>query len=200
MKRTLLPISLLLLFLSPTTFLYAQPTPKQTAAFANADSLQTITLKDGTVLKGHLIKIVDDIYVVETLRMGEVRVNVADLVNITTEGAGSSQNSYPASGNSAGMEKTSGPSSQVSQLTQQLLADPEVQSSVKDLMKDPEVLRILTSGNVLQDAMSMDPNKIQNNESIKKLMENQKIQEIMQKITPKLTGSNDLSPAAAPNP
>ena len=200
MKRTLLPISLLLFFLCPTAFLYAQPTPKQTAAFANADSLQTITLKDGTVLKGHLIKIVDDLYVIETLHMGEVRVNVADLANITTEGSGFSQNSYPASGNSAGMEKTAGPLAQVSQLQQQLFADPEIQASVKDLMQDPEVLKILTSGNFLQDAMSLDPHKIQNNESTKKLMENPKIQEIMQKITQKLTGSNNPSPTEAPNP
>ena len=167
--------------------------------------LQTITLKDGTVLKGHLLKIENDSYAIQTEHMGQVQVNVANIANITN-GSGTSPvtsqtPSLPTTmtGNPTG-NAMNAPAGQgnIGAIQQQLMADPDIQTSVQDLVKDPEIQKLLTSGNLLQDAMSMDPAKIQNNPNIKDLMQSPKMQQLMQKINQKYGGQGMTAPQVNP--
>ncbi len=194
-------ISLFFLFLS-STVIYAQPAPQQTIPATKP--LQTITLKDGTILKGHLIKVMNDTYVIQTEHMGDVQVNVGDLANITTgntplpSSSTPSVSATPMAGNPSGspMGGMTGPGSQ---LQQQLLADPEIQADIRELLKDPETMNLFMNGNLMQDALSMDPDKIKNNQNMQQLMQNPKMQDIIQKINQKIGGQNSLPTSPTQN-
>ena len=201
MKIRLLVINMLFLFISPLG-LYAQPTSPQTTS---ADkTLQTITLKDGTVLKGHLTKVMNDIYVIQTQHMGDVQVHVSDLANITTGNPPSlPQSSTPSTSSpvveNPSVNSMSGMLGQGGQLQQQLLADPEIQAGIQELLKDPETMNLFMNGNLMQDAFSMDPNRMKNNQNVQQLMQNPKMQEIIEKVNKKLTGQNVLPNTSTQN-
>ena len=193
-------------FISSTIFLYFIFTASLGAADVPPANkpLQTITLKGGTVLKGHLVKIENDSYAIETEHMGQVQVNVANIANITNGGTPPVTSQTPSlpttmTGNPTGNSmNVPSPQGNVGAIQQQLMADPDIQTSVQDLVKDPEIQKLLTSGNLLQDAMSMDPAKIQNNPNIKDLMQSPKMQQLMQKINQKYGGQGMTAPQVNP--
>ena len=86
-----------------------------------------------------------------------------------------------------------------SQLQQQLLADPEIQADIRELLKDPETMNLFMNGNLMQDALSMDPDKIKNNQNMQQLMQNPKMQDIIQKINQKIGGQNSLPTSPTQN-
>lgn len=190
MRISFLSIFFLLLYLF-STLVYAQSSGQQNTVAS--PQLQTITLKDGTVLKGQLVKIVNDIYVIQTPSVGEVQVKVTDLASISNGGISPAQNLSATAGNSLATTNAAERQGQVAQLQQQLLGDPELQSSIQALMKDPAIMDLLTNGNLIQDALSMDPEKAKSNQNIQKLMENPKMQDLMQKINQKINGANASS-------
>ena len=85
------------------------------------------------------------------------------------------------------------------QLQQQLLADPEIQADIRELLKDPETMNLFMNGNLMQDALSMDPDKIKNNQNMQQLMQNPKMQDIIQKINQKIGGQNSLPTSPTQN-
>jgi hypothetical protein len=178
------------------------------SAFAQSNEaasppLQTITLKDGSVLKGHLSAVSGDHYTVETANMGEVQVPVAKVSSITTgsQPAGqvpsaSGNNQMPVMNNPlAGQSQFGG---NVSQAQQQILKDPEIMGEIQTMLTDPDLVKLLQDKSVMQDIMSMDQTKIQNNPNIQALMDNPKMQAILTKLMGKMGGSNGSAPSAQP--
>jgi len=146
--------------------------------------LQTITLKDGTILKGHLVGVTESSYIIRTTQLGEVAVRISDLLSITdghVQPAPATNQRGQGMGYSMGGSPSvqAGFNGQINQMTQTFLADPAVQNNVQELLQDPEVMNLLQDKTVLEDAMSMDPERMQNNAHIQQLMENPKIQAMM---------------------
>ncbi len=52
-------------------------------------------------------------------------------------------------------------------------------SLIQELVKDPEIAELMKNPSLMQDALSMDPQKIQNNPEVQKLMQNPTMQEII---------------------
>lgn len=144
---------------------------------------QVITLKDGTVLKGQLIQVSQNAYIIETQNLGRVSVPVSELLSITTASASTPLTAPAASlGAAGGLPGFAG-------FQQELMSDPAFTAEVADLMKDPEILQLLTQPALLQDLMTMDPGQIQGNPAVQRLLENPQFQKIMAKVQEKMLTS-----------
>ncbi len=71
MKKNLKPL-LFLIFLGLACPLYAQ-------------AAKVLTLKDGSVIKGEVLRLEDHVYTVETPNLGKVQIPEADILTIAAE-------------------------------------------------------------------------------------------------------------------
>ena len=151
-----------------------------------ADTLQTITLKDGTQLKGKLTSVKDGIYTIQTFNLGTLTVNENQIVSVSSQliadQAATASQLVPAQSAQQPQFNKSELAVQAQLLQKQFLADPKIMQEIQNLMNDEEVKTILTDPEVMKAVMSYDPNTIAGNEKIKKLMENPKIKSLMNLI------------------
>ena len=159
------------------------------AAGEETQKTQTITLKDGTVLKGHLKDISGEHYIIETANFGQVQILTTNVVSITTGNA----SPQPVNLSSPQMPAFKSPSlggqsqlmGQASQMQQNILDDPQMMAEVQKILSDPEIMAVLQDQNVMQDIMSMNPQTIQNNPSLQSLMQNPKMQSLLNMLQQK---------------
>ena len=140
-------------------------------AFAQQPS-QTITLKDGTSIKGQLIKVEAGYYTIISPTMGQVKVAADQILSI---------NSAEAPGGGSVQVGADGKISDdtINDVKTNMMQDPTIMSLIQDLLKDPEIAELMKNPSLMQDALSMDPQKIQNNPEVQKLMQNPTMQEII---------------------
>ena len=165
------------------------------AAGEGAQKTQTITLKDGTVLKGQLKDISEEHYVIDTTNLGQVKVLAENIVSITS-GAVLPQ---PSSGSSPQMPAFNNPlggqsqlMGQASQMQQSILGDPQMMAEVQKILSDPEIMALLQDQNVMQDIMSMNPQTIQSNSKIQAMMQNPKLQNLLNMLQQKQGNASGL--------
>lgn len=150
-------------------------------------SAQTLYLKDGSVLRGKLVAVEGDAYVIQTENMGTVKVRSSDLSGMSTGGQpaagmpGASQ-----TGDVSGGQKIS--STQMNQMQNQMMGDPEIMSLIQELVRDPTVQESFADKSLLADIATMDPERIQANPNAQKLMSNPKLQKIIQIMQAKNQG------------
>jgi len=144
-----------------------------------AQSIKVIKLKDGSVLKGKVLQLKDNVYTLETSNLGRVKIPESNILSISTLGAISSS-SEQASGTSeaqkAELKKKAG------QVQSAILADQGLMMEIQNLANDEEIKAMLSDPKLLNDAMSFDPNKIQQNKNVQELMKNPKMQNLINKI------------------
>lgn len=164
----------------------AQPQP-------SAIPEQNIVLQDGTVLKGKLIEVKADSYVIQTKELGIVEIKADRIQNIANQAA------IPVV-NPATPEISASPDANAMQkltpVAQNLLSDPQISAGVQELIKDPEVMKLLQDPTLLNSVMTMDTKQVQGNESAQKLMQNPKMQELMQKMSQKMNVTTQPQPGA----
>ena len=157
-----LPITAVLL-----AFILASP------AFAQQPT-QTIILKDGTTIKGQLINVSNGSYFIASQTMGQVKVSADQVLSI---------NSGEAAQGAAGQIKTGADgkisTDTINEVKTNMMQDPQILSLIQELVKDPEVAELMKNPSLMQDALSMDPQKIQNNPEVQKLMQNATMQKII---------------------
>ena len=188
-------IIFILLFWGMVSFSYAQ-THELNPEAGTSVPIQTITLKDGTVLKGHLSAVAGDFYTVETTNLGQVTIPAGNVFSITTQSQPApTPSSLPPMDNGQPMPAfnnllTTQPqfAGQAAQ-AQEMLKDPEVMAEVQNVFNDPQLMALFQDKTVMQDLMSMDPNKVQNNPNIQALLQNPKMQAILSKLMGKMTAS-----------
>lgn len=143
-------------------------------------SPKVFRLSDGTTLKGTVtgIRSSDDAYLIETDTMGTVAVHPDHIVQMTSAG----HVHAPAQEPGASLPNT------LQNAQQLLLTDPAIQSALQELTNDPEMRQLLEDPAVLQTMMSMDPNAIQSNPKIQKLLQSPAMQKILELSGEKLMG------------
>ncbi len=163
-----------------------------------ASLTQTILLEDGTVIKGHLIGIVEDYYLIDTQHLGQIKVPIQNVKNIAKDNTDSfpflpkaiSSHQTNSSDPSMDFSYPQIPSLQpITQWQQYLLFDPEISTSLKDLLNDEEIMKLLNNEDLMKAFLSIDPTQIQNNPNVQVLMKHPKMQEIMQKISQKMNSA-----------
>ena len=79
-------ISSVILF-SPLLFAQSEPADNQTSTQGEqpvAENLKTITLKDGTKIKGKLVGVQGNVYTIETSHFGTIAVKDTEVSNISS--------------------------------------------------------------------------------------------------------------------
>lgn len=145
--------------------------------------LQSIALKDGTVVKGFLKAVVDGDYVIQTQNLGELKIPAAEIASITAAGLTPANTPIPSLNSSPSFE------GMVRNIQQKYLSDPAITADLQALASDPEIMNLILDPGVFNAIMSMDPNTIQNNPGVQKMLQNPKIQKLMQEIKEKLGGN-----------
>jgi len=169
MKKYLLTFILTICLLS-----FASAAPKK---------VKTITLKGGSTLKGEVIQLKDGIYTLEILNIGRMNIPESKILNITSSQAPSSQHSQ-SDGNKS-LQKAQ-IKNQVDQIQGDILSNPELMIELQNIINDEEIQAMLSDPQLLNDVLSYDPEKIQQNDNAQGLMQNEKIQKLMDKIRQKI--------------
>ena len=161
MKRTLLAIAFLAVIFTIPTFAQ-QPE-------------QTIVLKDGTSIKGFLSNVTNETYTVDSQAMGQVKIPASQIVSINAANVVPTMNNLTT-------EHGTLSTSAINTIKANMLQDPQIIALLQKLAEDPSVAEILQNPTLMQAALSMDPQRVQNNPDVQKLMQNPTMQEIL-KIT-----------------
>jgi len=157
-----------------------------TCSFAFADQgEQTITLKDGSQIKGVLSGIQDGVYTVKTPIIGDVHVAAGDVASITNGNV--PVVSSPANNNYA---SSTGPLStssntmdqQIAAGQKQLMSNPDSMATLQEMMQDPEIMQALQDPALVQAVTSHNYAAVQSNPKIQALMSNPKMQALLQKL------------------
>ena len=161
---------------------------------ALAQAVKIFRLKDGTVLKGQLVAVEGNMHTIRTQSMGDVHVWDADIISMVAveEFLGEAQleepqpfyGAQPSFGADAQSLK-----GQATELAQQFMADPQLLAEVQKLAQDPEIQKLLGDPNFVQSILKFDLNEIQNNPNTQELIQNPKMQELMDKVNEKFNSA-----------
>jgi hypothetical protein len=152
-------------------------------AFCASKVMKTIVLKGGSTLRGEVIQLKDGIYTLEIPELGRMNIPQSHIVSITSSGASDSPNSQ--TDNTA--KRTKGQiKSQVNQIQGNILSDPDLMTEIQNIIKDEEIQTMLTDPQLLDDVLSYDPDLMQQNDNVQNLLQNKKMQQLMEKIQQKI--------------
>lgn len=148
------------------------------ASIAFAQTNANITLKDGTILKGRVIKMEKGVYTIQTPYLNKLQINESNIESITEH------IQQPVSKQRL--------KSEVDQIQGQVLANPALMEEIQKAMQDPEVQQIMQNKDFINAIMSMDPQRIKNNPATSEMLQNPKIRALFQKIESTLDNHSNL--------
>ena len=151
-----------------------------------AQSIKIFQLKDGSSLKGQLVSFNQGIYVVSTQSMGEIQLKEADVAGIVEEGAQIAPGAVGQNPQVPTVASQPNFSSQMQQVQQQLLSDPQMSQQLQNLAQDPNITELLSDPQLVQEITaavnSGSPQSIQQNPKVQQLMENDKMKQLIQQL------------------
>ncbi len=168
---------------------------------AHAQADQTITLTDGSVLKGQLIGATENNIMIKTANMGTVTVAQDQVREISRQTSGNPGFQQENSGFQA-MEKMGGDGSasmansqQFQQMQSMLMSNPKIIQAIQELLKDPEILALLEDPSLANAVQGgADPMSLMSNPAFMKILGHPKIQAAVQDAAMELMNQGMLSP------
>ena len=158
MKKSLISAITIFSLFTVTTPISAQP------------AIKTIQLKDGSVIKGIITGIEDQVYTIDTENFGVVEIADSNILSITcAQTADTKKQSAETQLNSSKNLQMIG---QVQQLQNSILSDPALMESIKNIAENEEIKAILSDSGLIKDALSFDPDKLKGNQKIQQLLDN----------------------------
>ena len=144
---------------------------------------KTITLQDGSQVKGHVVSLENGVYVVQTPSMGEVRISDSKIAAITSGAAVTpeqlQQAQQPAQAETPS-NLTATPEFQAIQA--KVMSNPDVISDIQKLLQDPAVMSVMSDPGFIAAVQSGNTASLQSDPRLKRLSENPQIQALIQKI------------------
>ena len=140
---------------------------------SRAESAKIIVLNDGSKIKGEIVSFQDGVYRIKT-SFGLIKVSDSNIANIASEGQ------------SFGLEKRQQANPQVNYYKQQVLGDPALMVGIEDMTQDSEIMKLLSDQNLLDEIMSQDFQKLQNNPKFRSLINNPKMKKLMNEVGQKI--------------
>jgi hypothetical protein len=156
MKKSILSLALLTALVGPSF----------------AENAKTITLQDGSRVKGNIVSMDNGFYTVETPSMGEVRIADSDIASIAA-GEGPDQPQMPS--NIAATPEFQSVQAKV-------VGNPEIMGEIQNLMQDPEVMSVISDPGFIAAVQSGNTTELQSDPRLQRLIENPKIQLLIEKI------------------
>ena len=135
-----------------------------------ADEAQVITLKDGSQIKGELIGVGNGVYTIHTTTMGDVKVNTSQVASLSNAAA------MPATASDDSFNQ------KVQSAQQKLMGDPQMMMQIQEMIKEPEMMQLLTDPAVTQAVMSRDLKALQSNPKAQQLINSPKMQALMEQM------------------
>jgi hypothetical protein len=142
---------------------------------------QTITLKDGSQIRGNLVGINGGKYTIHTAALGDVTVNSGHVATITN---GAPQHNLPAQGaTTAPVNQGNADINQKIQEAQaKLMSNPALMQQVASLAQDPELMQLLSDPELMRAVTSHDVAAIEASPKAKALMNNPKMKALMDQL------------------
>ena len=141
---------------------------------------KTITLKDGTKIKGRLTGVQNDSYVVETRQLGTIHVKSSEVLSINSQDISAAP--VAESSQTQGQVQGGSLKGQVQGLQNQILSNPQNVADIQELLQDPEFVEIIKDPQFVDAIMSYDVERIKSNPSTQTLLQNPKMQALIQKM------------------
>lgn len=141
-------------------------------------SAATLVLNDGTVIRGDIKTLQDDVYTVETESLGTLRVRKQNIRTIDHDGGqptGSPTSGSPTSGSPANAAAL-----QATQL--RILQDPGMLSMIQSLQNDPEVQAVLADPEIASALASGNFAALMSNPKIIALTSNSNVREVVDEV------------------
>jgi hypothetical protein len=143
---------------------------------------KTIQLKDGSVIKGTVVAFQNNTYTIQSSQLGNLQIPDSQIVSIMEDSAvQASPTSLPQTGPQSEIKE------KATEVQKAIMNDPQMMQDVQTLTADPEIQALLSDPKLLQSVLTYDPNQIEQSESVKKLLQNPKMQALMQKIGSRFT-------------
>ncbi len=142
-------------------------------AFSGASFAATVVLRDGTVIRGEVQSLQDDVYTIKTDSLGTVHVRKQEIRSIDSDGepksAAPSESSTPGSS----------PAGELDATKSRIMQDPKLLASVLALQNDPDVAAVLADPEITKAMAAGNYAELLNNPKIEALMNNPKMLEII---------------------
>ena len=136
---------------------------------------ETLMLKDGGVIRGEILTLKDDVYVVKTESLGTVRVQKRDVRTIDS-GDGAAPG-LPAGATSAGPLPNP---AELNAMQSLMMQNPDVMSMIDALQHDPEVQAVLADPQIKRALAAGDYAALMNHPKILALAHNTNVLEIVE--------------------
>ena len=142
-----------------------------------------IILKDGSQIKGDLVSFSGGIYTIHTSTLGDVKISSSQVANISQAqilqaipplAAPATTNVSPASDGEVDQKIRSAQT--------KLMNDPEMMAEIQGMIKDPEMIQLLSDPTLAKEVMSHDTKAIQNDPKAQQLINNPKMRALMDKL------------------
>lgn len=146
---------------------------------------QTITLKDGTILKGELTQVSGGVYTIKSESLGTSQINADQVASIANANVAMNNTPMPLTAMpsmQALPNSQAAVNNQISQMQQSLMTNPAFIADIQQLASDPEVLKLLTNPDVISAATNRDVNALQNNAAGQELINNPKIKALIERL------------------
>lgn len=137
---------------------------------------QTISLKDGSTIKGEITNMANGVYTIKTTSMGTAQIK-ADQIGSINNGTTAPNYAHPPA-------YASPPSinAQVGQLQNQIMGNPAMMMDIQQIASDPEIIKLISNPAMMQAVMSKDMDAIRANPATAELMKNPKLQALIEKF------------------
>ena len=154
------------------------------APAGHAQNAKFITLTDGSVIKGRVIELKDNTYTIEILpdwkgdpgeQVEPLKVPASSVESITSV----KPDTEPVPAQSTDLKE------HVSKMQEKIMADTEIMGQMNQIAEQEEVQKLLSDPKLLDDVMSMDPDKIQNSAAVQQLLNNPEMQKLLLQIQQK---------------
>jgi hypothetical protein len=153
--------------------------------FAWAEDAQTITLKDGSQIKGNLVGVSNGVYTIHTPTLGDIKVSTSTVTNISSGAAVA----LPRTSSGSTLVPSTSSNDDLNQRIQnaqgKLMNDPDMMREVTAMAQDPELMKLLSDPTLTQAVMSHDVKAIEGNPKAQELMNNPKMKVLLEELRSK---------------
>jgi hypothetical protein len=147
-------------------------------AFSGASFAATVMLRDGTVIRGEIKSLQDDVYTVATDSLGTIRVRKQEVRSIAEGGE-----SVSAAGVESSTHGSSPAAGELNAAQSRIMEDPKLLAAVLTLQDDPDVVAVLADPEITKAMAAGDYAALLNNPKIVTLMHNAKMRAIIDGAT-----------------
>jgi hypothetical protein len=132
---------------------------------ALAEESNTITLKDGSTVRGKIISLDSNSCTLETESMGRITIDAANIKNISMAKESASRSSSALEG----ISLTGDPSTDVARMKSEIAHNPQMSQMADNIMADPRFQQLMQDPDVMRAAEAGDTASLMSNPKLRGL-------------------------------